>query len=358
MFGRGKKDPNRVKRLVKNVRSSRINLSGVSEDFLKNYDQISDKLGSKLANSTEDQYYLSFSRFSEFCVQNNVVCLPSEPEVIMTYLIKVSQESKSAAAAFMARSAIRNYNLLHSPHVPSPTDSADVVMLIKCIRREFSHPVHKVEDMTKDILKRLIDFMLKGDQMREDEFFVGIDDWMIVAMTVLKFHTFARFEEAVELKKSSIVILPSGDIEVTFLKAKNNQFHDVGKCMIAASDKKNDMFCPVRIISKYLLRIDSEIDHFFVPKISNGQVYLEEKASYGYCLDKYRRALRLCGVDNWKEFGEHSDRIGGLSAAANAGCSIEDLQVQGRWKSDAMVKIYHKRSLERKMKVSKVLNSL
>ncbi len=93
MFGRGKKDPNRVKRLVKNVRSARINLSGVSEDFLKYFDQISDKLGSKLAKSTEDQYYLSFLSFSEFCVQNNVVCLPSEPEVIMIYLIKVSQES-------------------------------------------------------------------------------------------------------------------------------------------------------------------------------------------------------------------------------------------------------------------------
>ena len=63
MFGRGKKDPNRVKRLVKNVRSARINLSGVSEDFLKYFDQISDKLGSKLAKSTEDQYYLSFFTF-------------------------------------------------------------------------------------------------------------------------------------------------------------------------------------------------------------------------------------------------------------------------------------------------------
>jgi hypothetical protein len=80
--------------------------------------------------------------------------------------------------------------------------------------------------------------------------------------------------------------------------------------------------------------------------------------SYGYCLDKYRRALRLCGVENWKDFGEHSDRIGGLSAAANAGCSIDDLQVQGRWKTDSMVKIYHKRSLQRKKKVSLVLNSL
>ena len=358
MFGRGKKDPNRVKRLVQNVRSSRVNLTGVSEDFLKYYDQISDKLATKLAKSTEDQYYLNFLRFSEFCVQNNVISLPSDPEVIMTYLIKVSQESKSAAPAFMARSAIRNYNLLHSPHVPSPTDSADVAMLIKCIKREFSHPVHKVEDMTKDILRRLIDFILKGDQMKDNNYCVGIDDWLIVAMTVLKFYCFARFEEAVELKKSNFDFLPSGDVEVTFLKAKNNQFHDVGKCLIAASDKPADIFCPVRVISKYFSRIDSEIDHFFIPRISNGQVYLEEKASYHYCLDKYRRALRLCGVENWKDFGEHSDRIGGLSTAANAGCSIEDLQVQGRWKSDAMVKIYHKRSLERKARVSKVLNSL
>ena len=70
---------------------------------------------------------------------------------------RVSQEIKSAAPAYMARGAIINYNLLHSPYVPSPTNSVLVAMLIQCIWQEFSHPVHKVEDITKAIFTKLLE---------------------------------------------------------------------------------------------------------------------------------------------------------------------------------------------------------
>ena len=42
---------------------------------------------------------------------------------------------------------------------------------------------------------------------------------MIVTMTVINFFLL-RFEEAVELKKYSFVLLLSGDVKVTFLKPK------------------------------------------------------------------------------------------------------------------------------------------
>ena len=358
MFGKVKKDPQRVKRLVNNVRSSGVNLNGVTEDFLKYYSLIGDKLAGAVAESSGNQYYLSFNRFAAFCVENNVPSLPSDPDIIMTYFIKVSQENKGAAAALMARSAIRYYNLLYRPDCVSPTDRSDVGMMMKCIRREFSKPVHKVEDMTKVILKKLIDEGLRGDQIRDTDFKESIITWMIVTKTVLKFYTFARFEEAVELKKSSFILLDSGDLEVTFLKAKNNQFHDVGKVIIAASEKECDPFCPVKVICTYFKRISSDLDHYFMPKFKAGSCFLLEKTAYQFCLDNYRRALRSIGVDNWKDFGEHSDRIGGLSAAANAGCALEDLQVHGRWRSDAMPKIYHKKSLQKKKKVTQVLNAL
>ena len=54
-------------------------------------------------------------------------------------------------------------------------------------------------------------------------------------------------------------------------------------------------------------------------------------------------------------YGEHSAKIGGISTAANAGCSAEDIQFQGRYASDRMPKIYRKRSLENKRKVTAIL---
>ena len=74
-----------------------------------------------------------------------------------------------------------------------------------------------------------------------------------------------------------------------------------------------------------------------------------------------RQQLRrnvVSSLSQYLEIGTTSDRIGGLSAAANAGCSISELQTHGRWKSDYAPKLYHKKSLFQKEKVSNVLNEL
>ena len=39
-------------------------------------------------------------------------------------------------------------------------------------------------------------------------------------------------------------------------------------------------------------------------------------------------------------YGEHSGRRGGTTAAAAAGADINELKLQGRWKSDSMPRLY------------------
>ena len=176
----------------------------------------------------------------------------------------------------------------------------------------------------------------------------------MVVKTVVKFHCMARFEEAVELKKSSFVFLEDGDCVVTFVKGKCNQFHDANQVTIAAS---GDKYCPVRIIKTYFAVINSDSDHFLLPKICKGKVHLEEKASYRYSLNTWRLALSKIGIVNSEKYGEHSDRVGALSLAANEGVSTDLLQVQARWKSDSMPKIYHKRAKQLKRTISQLFNS-
>ena len=76
--------------------------------------------------------------------------------------------------------------------------------------------------------------------------------------------------------------------------------------MIAASEKTNDIFSSLRIISIFTKTIDSEIDHYFIHRISNGQVIIEENASYHYCLYKYRRDLRYCSYENGRTLESES----------------------------------------------------
>ena len=74
--------------------------------------------------------------------------------------------------------------------------------------------------------------------------------------------------------------------------------------------------------------------------------------SYDASLKQLRQALTDIGIDG-KHFGEHSDRIGGLSAAANKpNLSLRDLQLHGRWKTAATPMLYYKRDGNNRKKVT------
>ena len=163
-------------------------------------------LAGAVADCTADRYIGSFKRFSKFCETNNVPCLPSDPIIIMSFLIKIREEANSAAPTLAARSAIRYYNLLHRPDLPSPTDAMNVTMLVKSIERKFSVPVKKREGTTPQIAKGLIG-SLSRDQLKFCLFKVPLEDWQVVAKTVVKFHCFARFEEVLALKWNNFKII-------------------------------------------------------------------------------------------------------------------------------------------------------
>ena len=118
------KDPSRVINLVQAVRQPN-SLGGVSEEFDSYNAKISSYLSSSLAPSTSESYFLSFNRFSKFCLENNVP-VPTNVEVFMTFLIKISEEAVSAAMAKLMRSAVRHFNILNNPSQPSPTDREDI----------------------------------------------------------------------------------------------------------------------------------------------------------------------------------------------------------------------------------------
>ena len=355
MFGKAKKEVDREVNFVKALRSNSVNLAGVTDEFLKYNDKISEKLCNSVAKSTGDRYYVEFQKFSKFCVENNVPALPSDPEVINTYFCKLAEESNSVNTVNNARSAIRHYNLIYRPDLESPTDRVDVVMVNSSLKREFGKPVNKRPGVSKEIVDSLITKTLKGEQLKDKGFTVFIKDWCIVALTTVMFFAFARYEECAALKKSHFKVLENGDLEITFLKAKNNQFHDAKTTVIAA---KGGLLCPVNVIMKFFKVVNSDLDHYFLPKFSGNSVFLLEESCYIVCLSHFRKLLKNCGVQNANEFGLHSAKIGGVSEAGNAGCSTEQIQLHGRWNSSQMPLIYQKRSVSRKRKVAEMLNNL
>ena len=61
---------------------------------------------------------------------------------------------------------------------------------------------------------------------------------------------------------------------------------------------------------------------------------------------KYNTALRdlwsvltLIGI-NPQGYGEHSGRRGGTTAAASQGATLDELMIQGHWRSESMPRLY------------------
>ena len=112
-----RKDPLRVQKLVKSLNVVTPKESA-SSDYKKLAEKIPLYLSKSLAQETENNYFLAFQRFQKFCDENEVPSLPANPEDILVYFVKLSEESESAAGVLQARSAIRHYkDLLNSDHL-------------------------------------------------------------------------------------------------------------------------------------------------------------------------------------------------------------------------------------------------
>ena len=365
MFKQKKKDPKRNFKLVKSLVPS-LNLLNKSQDYKKYASLVPEYLASSKAVSTNNQYFLAFKRFEQFCIENQVQAVPTNPDDLLVYYVKLSEESKSSSAVFQANSSIKFYNNLSFPQLSSPTEREDVKLIVEKIRRKWSKPVVKRNPSTVDVIKKLVDILLKGDHMKTKNFTVKVVTWRVVIKSIFKFTTFARFEEVVELKiLSSFDILPSGDLEVTFLKGKNNQFFDARKVVIS---KLESFYDPVNLIRKYfkVLNYPPAVNGFFLPvvvprKVTSKYSLLSAKVfvpdpsrsiCYNTCRSDFKAALIQIGEDP-KLFGEHSDKIGGLTAAANSEVlDAKDLRHHGRWKSANTYKMYHKKSLALRKKVT------
>ena len=60
---------------------------------------------------------------------------------------------------------------------------------------------------------------------------------------------------------------------------------------------------------------------------------------YNTALRDLRSALSMIGVDP-SGYGEHSGRGGGTTAAASKGATVNELMIQGRWRSESMPRLY------------------
>lgn len=296
-----------------------------------------------------DQY---FAKFVKWCEVHGLVSLPAKESTVCVFLSNLLDKKSSVAtldAYFYSISWQHDLLMLNNPCV-----NKLVKFTFEGCRRILSKPVVKKQPVTPDILSRLVDHVCKDESL-------DLKDLRLCVMCILGFSGFLRFDELSSLKMKDLVFHDS-HVSVFISKSKCDQLKMGNSVPISKTGNK---LCPVSWLQKYISAagLTYGSDEFLFTKVR----YLKTTDKYILCdKDKplsytrtrkiFLEAIQAIGEDR-SQFGLHSLRSGGASAAANSG-DISDsrlLAKHGRWKSSVSLDGNVHYDLKNQLRVSKHL---
>ena len=171
----------------------------------------------------------------------------------------------------------------------------------------------------------------------------------------LAFYAGCRWSDAVALRMSHLKFDPDG-VTILIPKSKTDQ---LGKGETVYIHYANQPCCPVLLLVDYIRKLNyGERDGYLQPKVRTVKGVQSgiwnSTVSYSTALSDLRLIIAALGLDP-AQFGEHSGRRGGATAASDAGVDWTDLMTHGRWKSVSTPLGYLANSRRRQRRVAQVL---
>lgn len=299
------------------------------------------------APSTVKKYAGAFSRWKRWATSKaSVAVFPAKPLQVALYLSSLIKSAKTSAPVEEAVNALSWAHTLAV--VENPTDHPLVKQVLAGGKRILAHKTSKKEPITPEILKQLHDSLFSKD--------VSLSQVRTMAICLLGYAGFFRFSELVSLKESDVFFYPD-HIEVFVESSKTDQYREGAWVPIA---RTNSDICPVSMMERYfnLAGIKGDPDKYLfrgLSKTKDGyRLRPTGSISYTRVRELLVEALKDVGLDP-KEFGIHSLRSGGATAAANAGVPDRWFKRHGRWLSENAKDGYVKDKLEDRLSVTRQL---
>ena len=232
--------------------------------------------------------------------------------------------------------------------VEDPAGHPLVKQILAGTKRILAHRTTKKEPITPEILHRMFDtFVTPSAELP-----------IIRTMTIclLGYAGFFRFSELASLKECDVVFYDQ-HVEIFVESSKTDQFRDGSWVPIARTYSD---ICPVAMLRRYfqIANIEGDADKLLFRGLSSTKQGYRLRPSGGISYTRVRELvldkLKELGLDP-KQFGLHSLRAGGASAAANAGVPDRWFKRHGRWISENAKDGYIKDKLEDRLSVTKSL---
>ena len=302
-------------------------------------------LGSR-ADSTTLTYLNGFKRWRAWANRfPEVAVLPATPVYVSLYLLSVLQASSSPAPVQNAFYSIRWAHDIAG--FDSPTNHTLPQKVVESAKRRLLHLTSKKLPITPEILLT---------------FFQSLDgslvDTRFIAMALLAFAGFLRFDELANLKLKDLA-LHDTHFDLFIESSKTDQYREGAIVPIV---KSGTDLCPWGNLEKYLSQAKLTLptssqggdDYLFgniQTKSGSQSIRPGSKLSYTRCREVLLKKIADVGLDP-KSFSWHSFRSGGASAAANGGISDRMFKRHGRWRSENAKDGYVADSLESRLAVS------
>lgn len=303
------------------------------------------------AKNTCKKYKYAFNAFCKWCSSfiPQISPLPASETNVAIYIIHLSTKFHSVAKI---QEAVYSISWAHSlGDFKNPCDSTLVNSVKEGAIRSVSHTVKKKEPISPEVLSKLVKKFGKESD--------SLQDIRLCCMCLIAYAGFLRFSELINLKRSNICIFDS-HVSLFIERSKTDVYKEGSTVVISRTP--NDT-CPVAMLERYLRKANimpSSEEFIFRSllyckksksyKLRNGNKPLSYTRAREILLD----ALKSLGLESGN-FGLHSLRSGGATAAASNGITDRLFKKHGRWKSEKAKDGYVQENLLEKLSVSKKL---
>ena len=233
--------------------------------------------------------------------------------------------------------------------MPSPTVNTAVRKVLTGVKRRAAKPTTQRTPLTFEILHDA------GVVTRASG---SLKDWRTFWRMNIRFYALLRWDEAAALRVQDFTF-NEGFMDIRVARSKTDQMNKGSSVRVARQPAKPHA-CPVNITQIYIrmLRYPSSCNGLMQPRISQDpeghKGDPETKLCYSRALADLKDLVSRTGRPG-AEYGEHSGRRGGATAAAEAGAKWTDLKKLGRWSSDAAPQLYVENTVKRRSELPLML---
>lgn len=330
-----------TKDLCENVQDERLQVLSAT---------LPDILVQSKSDNTRRKYERGFAAWRAWaCKFSEIQVFPANSLHIALFVTSMIQSGTSCALLNEVRYGLKWFHELGG--LSDPCRCPLVENVFEAGRKILSTRVKKKEPVTPEIMCSLFD--------KFGSISANLAELRVLAICVLGYTGFLRFDELSSLRRSDFEFEDSY-MKVFIEKSKTDQYRDGAWVLISRSDK---VTCPVNLVIRYFDMAGFEPTSneyifrslsFFKSRNSYQLRNADFPLSYSRVREIVLEAFESVGLKR-TEYGLHSLRAGGASAAANANINDRLFKRHGRWKSEKAKDGYIKDNVESLLSVSKAL---